>query len=270
MSRSGDNMLTEKKAIIIDNNIDFREMYGLILMRQGFDIKLSDNEQEAFDYVKLQSPHIAIVHFNEDLERSTKLISQLHLQDSTTSIIYLTAFTTASSINKALNSGALSVLRKDTHQFSMSELTDTVKDAYEASVLLKQNSEHNPEVFVLMPFDKAFDQIYQLAIKEPIEDKLGFTCQRADKLQFAGDVMDEVCRRIRAAQLIVADLTGMNPNVFYEVGYAHALGKTVILLTQQRDNIPFDIRAQRLITYEGSIIKLRDELIESIKAIKKK
>ncbi|HKS40840.1 MAG TPA: hypothetical protein VJX74_09545, partial [Blastocatellia bacterium] len=71
------------------------------------------------------------------------------------------------------------------------------------------------------------------------------------------------------AQLIIADLTGMNPNVFYDVGYADALGKTVILLIQQGDDIPFDLQSQRHINYEGNIIKLRDELIEMVRALRR-
>ena len=55
-------------------------------------------------------------------------------------------------------------------------------------------------------------------------------------------------------------MTGRNPNVFYEVGYAHALQKEVILLTQDADDIPFDLRVHNHIVYEGKIMRLQELL----------
>ena len=55
-------------------------------------------------------------------------------------------------------------------------------------------------------------------------------------------------------------MTGKNANVFYETGYAHALNKRVILLTQKTDDIPFDLRHHHHIVYGGSIVKLKEDL----------
>jgi hypothetical protein len=62
------------------------------------------------------------------------------------------------------------------------------------------------------------------------------------------DVWEQVCR----ARVLVAELTGRNPNVFYELGMAHTLGKSVILITQSIDDVPFDLRHQRVIPYQYS------------------
>src|SRR5258708_21790898 len=59
-------------------------------------------------------------------------------------------------------------------------------------------------------------------------------------------------------------MTGRNPNVFYEVGYAHALGKIVLLLTQKADDIPFDLKHHQHIVYGGSIDVLKSQLISRI------
>src|SRR5215469_12463470 len=66
--------------------------------------------------------------------------------------------------------------------------------------------------------------------------------------------------QINKADLIVSDMTGRNPNVFYETGYAHALNKKVILLTQAADDIPFDLKHYPHIVYSGKIAFLKDEL----------
>ena len=67
------------------------------------------------------------------------------------------------------------------------------------------------------------------------------------------------------ADLIVADLTGRNPNVFYETGYAHALNKRVILLTQRAEDIPFDLKDYPHVVYGGRIFQLKPELEKRIR-----
>jgi hypothetical protein len=64
--------------------------------------------------------------------------------------------------------------------------------------------------------------------------------------------------------VLVADMTGCNPNVFYEVGYAHALGKLVLLLTKNAEDIPFDLKHYPHIVYGDSIAKLRSDLISRL------
>lgn len=73
-------------------------------------------------------------------------------------------------------------------------------------------------------------------------------------------MLDRIFNQISKAGIIVADMTGRNPNVFYEVGYAHALGKITLLLTQNADDIPFDLKHRQHTVYGGSIDLLRKEL----------
>lgn len=105
-------------------------------------------------------------------------------------------------------------------------------------------------VFVLMPFHKRFDTVWNLAIK-PSVVALRLSCKRADDFLHTKDIMAEVRKDIRRARFVIADLTGNNPNVFYELGYAHALGKPAILLTQNREKIPFDVSGVYNIQYHA-------------------
>src|SRR5215212_3193860 len=98
-----------------------------------------------------------------------------------------------------------------------------------------------PFVFVLMPFDEAFDDIYQVGIK-PACQSAGAYCERIDEQIFQESILERIYNQIAKADLIVADMTGRNANVFYETGYAHALGKKVLLLTQKAEDIPFDLK----------------------------
>jgi hypothetical protein len=102
--------------------------------------------------------------------------------------------------------------------------------------------------FVLMPFNEEIDQVYEDHIK-PVVESSGIICQRADNVYSTGLITSDIWEKIVRARFIIADLTGKNPNVFYEVGLAHALGKEVVLLTQSMDHVPFDLKALRCIVY---------------------
>ena len=116
-----------------------------------------------------------------------------------------------------------------------------------------------PRVFVLMPFSEAFNDVYKFGIKAACKD-VGATCERVDEQIFGELILGRIYSQIANADLIVADMTGRNENVFYEVGFAHARGKIVILLTRDLEDIPFDLKHYPHIPYKGSIEKLRADL----------
>jgi hypothetical protein len=117
-----------------------------------------------------------------------------------------------------------------------------------------------PFVFVLMPFDHDFDDIYKLGIK-PACASAGAYAERVDEQIFQESILERIYNQISKADIIVADMTGRNPNVFYETGYAHALGKPVIFLTQKADDIPFDLKHYPFIVYGG---RIADQLLPDL------
>jgi hypothetical protein len=119
-------------------------------------------------------------------------------------------------------------------------------------------------VFVLMPFSETFADTYEVGIKSACKDA-GAYCERVDEQIFVENILERVYNQIAKADIIVAEMTGRNPNVFYEVGYAHALNKRVILLTQNADDIPFDLKQFPHIVYGGKIATLKSLLESRIK-----
>jgi hypothetical protein len=115
----------------------------------------------------------------------------------------------------------------------------------------------------LMPIDEKFADIYKFGIKGAAED-VGAYAERLDEQIFVEGMLDRIFNQISKADLIIADMTGRNPNVFYEVGYAHALGKITLLLTQDADDIPFDLMHRQHTVY-GSIERLRKELADRLR-----
>lgn len=116
-----------------------------------------------------------------------------------------------------------------------------------------------PFVFVLMPFAPAYKDVYVSGIK-PACTAAGATAERVDDQIFTESIVERIYAQIRRADLVVADMSDRNPNVFYEVGYAHALGKRVVLLTRDAGDIPFDLRAYPHVIYGGDVALLRAEL----------
>lgn len=119
-----------------------------------------------------------------------------------------------------------------------------------------------------MPFSEKFQDIYTNGIKKTLED-LGWACHRADEKFDTPEIICTICKSIQESSLIIADLTGRNPNVFLEVGLAFGLEKHVIFLTQNSNDIPFDTRTFRTLIYNP--VELEDlknkirVLVESIK-----
>ena len=105
------------------------------------------------------------------------------------------------------------------------------------------------DVFVIMPFNKGMRPIYDDHILSVCQE-LSLSVGRADDFFKAHAVMADVWGAIQHAKVILADCTGRNPNVFYEMGIAHVLGKPVVLVSQNERDIPFDIRSIRYILYE--------------------
>lgn len=119
-------------------------------------------------------------------------------------------------------------------------------------------------VFVVMPFARKFEDVYVIGIRE-VAERLGLVVERADDIEHDDQILQVVQQKIRDHELIVADITTPNPNVFYEVGYAHACGKTTILISDKEQKTPFDLQSFNIIFYE-SLIDLREKLERRIRS----
>lgn len=102
-------------------------------------------------------------------------------------------------------------------------------------------------VSVMMPFGKEFDPV--LTALQAAANGLHLRCVRADDIWVNHQVIQDIVDLIAKAKVVVCDCSGRNPNVFYEIGIAHSLGKDVILITRSADDIPFDLRHLRYVAY---------------------
>lgn len=123
---------------------------------------------------------------------------------------------------------------------------------------------------------RQFENIYGSWIKPAVEELVlegkpaGMICHRADKDLRPGEIITHVIEAISDADVVIADLTGRNANVFYELGVRHSLRNNTILISQDVEDIPFDLRGLRAICYRyepESLIRLKKQLQETLSAI---
>lgn len=114
-----------------------------------------------------------------------------------------------------------------------------------------------PKIFVVMQFGEQYDSLYTEVIK-PISSEMGLESYRADDVYKPGIILQDIIKGIVEAEIIVAEITPPNPNVFYELGYAHAIDKNAILLAERGNKLPFDIQGYRCIFYDNTIRGKRD------------
>lgn len=100
-----------------------------------------------------------------------------------------------------------------------------------------------------MPFSDKLQPLYEDHVASVIR-KAGLRCERADEIHGTSLITHDIWEYVNRARFLVAELTDRNPNVFYELGLAHAISKDVILLTQSMDSVPFDLKALRCICYD--------------------
>jgi len=110
-----------------------------------------------------------------------------------------------------------------------------------------------PQLFVVMQFTDEYTALYREVI-EPVCAEFGYEVIRGDNVYTNGLIIEDITRSIREAAVVLADITPNNANVYYEVGFAHGIGKPTILLSDRaRDKVPFDISGFRLLFYDNTI-----------------
>lgn len=110
-----------------------------------------------------------------------------------------------------------------------------------------------PKLFVVMQFTDEYNAFYKDVIK-PISEEMGFECIRADEFHSSTPILTDIIKSIKDSSAIIAEITPDNPNVFYEIGYAHAIEKpTILVCDRNRDKLPFDLSSFRTLFYENSI-----------------
>lgn len=117
-------------------------------------------------------------------------------------------------------------------------------------------------LFIAMPFSQAMEDRFFYGIQRAA-DATGFACKRLDKESFTGDILQQIRIEIESSSAVVADLTGANPNVYLEVGFAWGKGIPTILILEEKHELHLDVRGQRCLMY-STIRSLEEKLTKEI------
>ena len=120
-----------------------------------------------------------------------------------------------------------------------------------------------PKAFVVMQFSSPYNELYEDVIKEVCED-LNLSVIKGDESYGPGLIIADIIKQIEESKIIIAEISSANPNVFYEVGYAHALRKPTILIAERETELPFDVSPFRTLFYENSIAG-KKKIIEGLR-----
>ena len=125
------------------------------------------------------------------------------------------------------------------------ELNSFLKDAGLVKEDLKVKEK---QIFVLTPFHPDFDKTFNVVREVCLNTN--YQCFRGDEQDFKSDIFPHILKFIASSEIIIANITGRNPNVFYELGIAHALNKKVILIAEFDSDLPVDLKSKRVLFYK--------------------
>lgn len=120
------------------------------------------------------------------------------------------------------------------------------------------------DVFVLTSFMDEYRDTYS-AIKSTC-DKVGLNCSKSDDEYIEGDILKHILKKIAKARIIIANIDGRNPNVFYELGIVHALDKPTVVISKNKNEVPFDLRSKNIVFYTD-LKDLQENLLIEINKI---
>jgi hypothetical protein len=243
--------------LLIDDDRVFLDQCAVALERAGFDCDLCMSAEEA--HAKFQQRFYdgivcdILIPFRGVRDGGLLLAREFSAKCPSSCMVLVSQYVTARWVNEFAG--------LPNHAFV--EKNDTVIEDVVREIGRIARSKY---AFVCMPFAPEFADFYEVGIKPVVLD-CGFKCLRADELEHNRGILAAIYEQINAAHIIIADMTGRNPNVYYEVGYAHALGKDVILLAQGANELPFDLQGFNHIVYQGRITLLKEKLAQRLKTL---
>lgn len=187
-------------------------------------------------------------------------------------VTLLTVFKTKKSLQATDDKSIIQQIKEDA--FLENECTSEIIDQIRiresvpqsSSLLQKAFQVPKEQVFVVMKFgDEVLDSAYEGAYK-PIVENHNLKCVRIDEIQDSGLITDQILETIAESKYIIADLTAERPNCYYECGFAHALGKELILCIRKSDSIHFDLAGYRFIEWKTES-DLRKKLEQRLKSL---
>jgi hypothetical protein len=123
-------------------------------------------------------------------------------------------------------------------------------------------------IAAVMPFSEQFDDVYFVGMAHAATS-VGAACKRVDKEEFEGDIVQKIKQDIKDSITVIADHSGVKPNVLYEVGFSHGIGKpTIHICSTPLEKLAFDVKTWNTIPYgKGRTFALKEKLAHRLKEV---
>jgi CheY-like chemotaxis protein len=267
------NLIFENKKILFaDDEPDIVEVITYHLKNEGFNCKTAKNGNECLDIIETYNPDILLLDIMMPGKNGIEVCSIIRRNPRFKNliIIFLTALSEETTQIKALETGGDEFISKPVstkllitiikahlrNKYYFFEDTDG-NNKWSFPILVypiftsRRFNRIEKNCFIIMPFNTSWSDRVHKKIGSILR-KLKYKDRRADNI-YGHNILEDIWSAINEATCIIADITGRNPNVFYEIGIAHTLGKDVILITQNEEDIPFDFKHFRHIIYADNI-----------------
>jgi CheY-like chemotaxis protein len=154
------------------------------------------------------------------------------------------------------------LLRQYEYNFNFCEKGTNLIEFIERVIAEAEKLRSNQSCFVAMPFSRDYDELFRSIARSVAPS---YVCIRVDQVVFNKSIVEKIFKEIRDAKLIVFLSTDRNPNAFYECGFATALGKEIVTLTDKHANLPFDIRDRTALAYGDDFGTLEEALASRLR-----
>lgn len=233
-----------KSVLLVDDQPQIRKDLGGRLSRKGYSVYKADCVEDAYKIILSESVDYGIIDLKLDFRSDyggLNVIKALKRHQPNSKTIILSGW---SRDEVQFDEEALAIID---HYVSKKVEGNYIKEIFQALEELEQPNQ-SKTCFVIMPFsetescsEEEWDEVYNELIQPAVEDAgFNFNCYRSNIAQ--GSIIEDILDNINRADLVLADLTDRNANVFYELGVRHTLRDSTILIAQQLEDIPFDLR----------------------------
>ncbi len=247
----------KSSILIVDDDTEFLNACAIAMQMAGYECTISQSGKDAHEKIqhRLYDGIVCdvFIPFNGIREGGLILAKEFSSKHPSSCIILVSQYVAHRWVNEFAGLPNLAFVEK-----GESAIEDLV---YEVGRIAKTKF-----AFVCVPFALEYNDFYEVGIKPVITD-CGYKCVRANEIEHNKGILNIIYEQIESSHIVIADMTGSNPNIYYEVGYAHALGKEVILLIQQTDDLPFDLRSFNHIVYNGQITLLKEKLSKRLNGL---
>jgi ActR/RegA family two-component response regulator len=254
-------------VLVLDDEEGIRKDLSRYLTKEGYEVITAETIHEANEIIQIQKIDFAVIDLKLDYRSEyggIKVIENINKIQPRTKTIVLSGYKKNSELEKQLE--------KVTYYGYVPKggPVNYIK------AVIKELSDLRAEppkrkCFVIMPFSATksctadqWSDIFENAIKPAVESSgYDYECSKADLV--IGNIIRDILDNLNKADIVIADMTDKNPNVFYELGVRHTLRNGTILITQDMEDVPFDLRHYATIQYEWTTKKGKDEFNKRIK-----